>query len=179
LHWLNLGDGWEVFKIWLVIPWVGNIRLSTIATFASIFFYVLWKFRKQRKIAFYHALVTVAFTASLYEIIFNIFASQPTLESISTHLWIWQYLALGGWFIVGFKQAKDKFVLRRSSFLLICICLAAWGSWLFIGFPYNVHGGDQLNLAGEAFNIITKTTLPFGYAFGLQPDKCKRWQAIM
>jgi hypothetical protein len=86
LLWLRLGDELGIFQVWLAIPWVGNIRLSTIATFTSIFFYVLWKFRKQRKIALYHALVTVTFTASLYEIIFNIFASQPTLESMATHL---------------------------------------------------------------------------------------------
>jgi hypothetical protein len=83
-------------------------------------------------------------------------------------------VALGGWFILGFKQAKEKFVLKRSSLILIGICLVAWASWLLIGFPYNVPHGNQLNLTGEAFNVITKTTLPFGYAFGLQPDKGRK-----
>ena len=92
-------------------------------------------------------------------------------ELFIEHLLILHYTMVGGWLILGFKQAMQNFVATKISTSLFIAFLAAWILWISIGFPYNVPGDVNLNLPGEMLNVVTKTVFLFGYASGLQPTR--------
>lgn len=165
-----------IFKYWLIIPLLGYIRISTVFTLIILFFYIAWKFKYDFKDSLYHSVIAIVFITSLYEVIFNIVAAiiyLNTLQSFIQRFKIWHYLMVGGWFILGYKQIKQHFQLTKASALLLSICLISWIIWILIGFPYNVPSDINLNLSSELFNIITKITLLFGYALGLQTHTLK------
>ena len=169
---INLAD--TVFKVWLVVPIIGHIRITTVFTFVAAFFCVICRFRSRLKDAFYQAVVLVGFATSIYEIVFNLVAAYvflKTIDSFIQHLLIWHYIMAGGWLILGFRQARQSFVSTKASIILFIVCLFAWILWVSIGFPYNIPSSATLNLHGEILNIVTKATLPFAYALGLQPNR--------
>jgi hypothetical protein len=168
----NVSDA--IFRVWLSIPFLGYIRISTIFTIAILFFYVTWKFKRCWKDAFYQAVVSVSFTLILYEIVFNAVAAcifLKTWESFIQNFMIWHYIMVGGWLILGFRQALRNFVPTKIANILFATCLVAWVLWILIGFPFNVPSDTNLSLPSEVLNIVTKATLLFGYASGLQPNK--------
>jgi len=170
----NVSDA--IFRIWLAIPFVGYIRISTICTVVILFFFVAWKFRRCWKDAFYQAMVSVSFTLILYEIVFNAVAAYiflKTWESFIQNFMIWHYIMVGGWLILGSRQVLRNFVLTKTASILFAVCLVAWALWILIGLPYNVPSNTNLSLPGEVLNLVTKATLLFGYASGLQPNKNK------
>ncbi len=123
--------------------------------------------------AFYNGIVSVVFTAGIYEICFNAVAAYVVLRTtdlVIEHLQILPYLLIGGWLVLGSRQARS-FVLTKASAVLLSACLFAWIVWVVLGFHYNILGEPNLDLSGEILNVVTKATLPFGYALGLQPSK--------
>jgi len=163
-----------IFGIWLLIPLIGYIRLSTVATFTALFTYATWKFRRQGKRALYHALIATGFTGILYEIIYNAIGAYvflKTVEAFVQHFWIWHYVMVAGWLILGLRQVNEYFVLTKGSTTLFIVSLVAWIIWISIGFPSNVPSDIRLNVSGEILNIVTKATLPLAYALGLQPKR--------
>ena len=173
---MDINVPFVVSLIWLVVPLVGYVRLSTVSTLVTLSLYIMWKFRQDWKGALYQTVVCVAFTTSLYEIIFNLVAAcvfLRTMELFIEHLLILHYVMVGGWLILGFKQAVQNFAPTKISTVLFIAFLVGWVLWISIGFPYNVPSDVDLNLSGEILNVVTKALFLFGYALGLQPTHKK------
>ena len=173
---MDINVPYVVSRIWLVVPLFGYVRLSTVSTLVIISLYMIWKFRQDWKGALYQMVICLVFATCLYEIIFNLtaaFVFLRTMELFIDHLLILHYIMIGGWLVLGFKQALQYFVLRKISTVLFIVFLVGWVLWISIGFPYNVPSDVNLSLSGEILNIVTKTAFLFGYALGLQPTSQK------
>lgn len=155
-----------VDRLWLFVG-SAPIRLSTVVTFLAVFVFVTWIFRARKGRALYNGFVAALFTFFLYEILFNVTGGFPPTDMLP----MWGVGALICSILLGVLQAKNHFVRRRLSMILLSAFVVDWLLWVLIGFPFNLPSTQPLNLLAEAFNVSTKLLLPFGYATGLQKAK--------
>ena len=140
------------------------IRLSTIMTFLFVFVFVAWRFRVRRlTTALYNGVVAALFTLFLYEVLFNGTGGFPPTGMLP----FWGVGLLVCSMLLGLLQAKNYFVLRRLSIVLLSAFTVDWVVWILVGFPFNLPSTEPLNLVAEFFNVSTKLLLPFGYGTAL------------
>jgi len=153
-------------RLWLVVG-SAPIRLSTIVTFFAVLALVAWRFRASRKSAFYNGVVAGLATLGLYEVLFNLTGGFPPFDMLP----FWAVGLLVCSMLLALLQAKNHFVLRRLTVVLLSAFVIDWLIWVHVGFPFNLPSSEALDLAAEAFNLTTKLLLPFGYAVGLRESK--------
>ncbi len=146
--------------IWFVFPYSNSIRVSTVATAIACFILVLFLTRKKGLKSLYYALLAVIFSIGLYELVwFNL--------AVVLYGWgqrIWEFLALLGWVFLGLREVfRTK--PPRISIALYSIYVASMIAWISLGFKFNVPGTTNFDFLGEALNVVSKFSLPIGYAF--------------
>ena len=120
---INLAD--TIFKVWLVVPIIGHIRITAVFTLVVAFFCVICGFRSRLKDAFYQAVVLVGFATSIYEIVFNPVAAYvflKTIDSFIQHLLIWHYIMVGDSFRVSDKLGRALSQQKRQLSYSMFVC---------------------------------------------------------
>ena len=152
--------------LWLVVG-SAHIRLSTVITFLAVFAFVAWKFRTDRKSAFYNGVIAALATLGLYEVLFNLTGGFPPFDLLP----FWAVGLFVCSMVLGLLQAKNHFVWGRLPVILLSAFVIDWLIWVQVGFPFNLPSTQPLDLAAEGLNVTTKLLLPFGYAIGLRKRK--------
>ncbi len=156
----------KVEGLWFVFPFSNSIRISTVATAVACFMLVLFLTRKKGLKSIYYASLAVIFSLALYELVwFNL--------AVLLNGWgprIWEFLALLGWVFLGLREVfRTK--PPRISIVLYSIFVASMIVWLGFGFKFNVPGTTSYDFLGEALNVVSKVSLPIGYAFHIATAK--------
>ena len=150
----------KIEGLWFVFPYVGSIRVSTIATAVVCFLLVLFLTRKNRLKSVYYATLTVIFSIGLYELVW--YNSAVVLDGWEQRNWA--FAALLGWVFLG---AREVFRTKppRISIALYTLYVTSMITWISLGFKFNAPGTDNYDFVGETFNVISKFSLPIAYAF--------------
>ena len=140
--------------VWVVFPFVGSIRLSTVLAFIATLAILAW-FRRSPVIAFAAAMGWV----SAYEIVFQAIGTIYGQHD-AMHLF---YLAfsMSGWVLAAYFAG-----IRPHPGLLV-----AWGllflGWVAIGFhPNEYDQPGHFSFVQEAFNVGTKDGLAAIFVIG-------------
>jgi hypothetical protein len=141
-------------RVWLVFPFVGAIRLSTVLAFIATLLIVAW-FRRSLLVALVVAMGWVSAFEIIYQAVGTLYGRHDAL-----HLFFLTF-SMSGWVVAAYLAG-----VRPHPGLL-----AAWGvlflGWLAIGFHPNLY--DQpghFSLADEAFNMATKEGLAAIFVIG-------------
>lgn len=140
--------------VWLVFPFIGPIRLSTVLAFVATLVIVAW-FRRSVLVAVVCGMAWV----SAFEIVFT---AVRVIEGRDQWLQIF-YLtfSMSGWVVAAHVAG-----IRPHPALL-----AAWGlaflGWVAFGFHPNGHDHlGQFSIGQEFFNVLTKDGLAAIYIAG-------------
>jgi len=148
----------KISGIYFVFP-ILDMRITT--GFSAIFCFSIVVFLQRRRTlaSIYYAIVAVIFAMSLYEFIwFHIGVALKGYEPK-----IFQFVALFGWIILGIREVKNEKPPLISS-VLYGVYIISMILWAATGFQINVHDDPNFTYLGEFFNIVSKTSLDFGYA---------------
>jgi|WetSurMetagenome_2_1015567.scaffolds.fasta_scaffold38919_4 hypothetical protein len=150
----------KIEGLWFVFPFSNSIRVSTVVTAIACFMIVLFLTRKKGLKSIYYASLAVIFSIGLYELIwFNL--------AVLLGRWgpkILEFSALLGWVFLGLREVfRTK--PPRISIALYSIYVASMIAWVSLGFKFNIPGTSNYDFIGETLNVVSKFTLPIGYAF--------------
>jgi hypothetical protein len=141
-------------RVWLVFPFVGAIRLSTVLAFIATLLIVAW-FRRSIFVALVVGMGWVSAFEIIYQAVGTLYGRHDAL-----HLFFLTF-SMSGWVVAAYLAG-----VRPHPGLL-----AAWAvlflGWLAIGFHPNLY--DQpghFSLADEAFNMATKEGLAAIFVIG-------------
>lgn len=140
-------------RVWLVFPFIGAIRLSTVLAFAATLVILTW--RRSALLAFVAAMGWVSAFEIIYQAVGTIYGRHDAL-----HLFYLTF-SMSGWVVAAYIAG-----IRPHPALL-----AAWGlvflGWIAYGFNSNLydHPG-QFSVAQELFNMATKDGLAVIFIIG-------------
>jgi hypothetical protein len=150
----------KIEGLWFVFPYSNSIRVSTVGTGIACFMLVLFLTRRKGLKSIYYASLAVIFSIGLYEIVW--FNLAVVIDGWGQR--IWEFSALLGWVFLGLREVfRTK--PPRISIALYSIYVASMIAWISLGFKFNVPGTTNYDFVGETFNIVSKFSLPIGYAF--------------
>lgn len=150
----------KIEGLWFVFPYSNSIRISTVATALACFMLVLFLTRKKGFKSIYYASLAVIFSTGLYEIVW--FNLAVLLDGWGPR--ILEFSALLGWVFLGLREVfRTK--PPRISIALYSIYVASMIVWVSLGFKFNVPGTTNYDFIGETLNVVSKFSLPIGYAF--------------
>jgi hypothetical protein len=156
----------KIEGLWLVLPYVGLIRVSTIGTALMCFMLVLFLTRKNGLKSVYYAGIAVIFSIGLYELVwYNIGVIVNGLDQRT-----WEFSALLGWIFLGVREVF-RVKPPRISIVLYTVYLASMIVWISLGFNFNIPGTNYYNFSAETLNVISKFSLPIAYAFHIAAAK--------
>jgi hypothetical protein len=139
--------------VWLVFPFIGPIRLSTVLAFAATLMILTW--RRSALVAFVAAMGWVSAFEIAYQAVGTLYGRHDAL-----HLF---YLAfsMSGWVVAAYVAG-----IRPHPALLVAWALVFLG-WIAYGFNSNLydHPG-QFSVAQELFNMATKDGLAAIFVIG-------------
>ena len=140
--------------VWVVLPFVGPIRLSTVLAFIATLVILTW-FRRSPLLAFVAGMGWVSGFEIVYQAVGTIYGQRDAL-----HLFYLTF-SMAGWIVAAYIAG-----IRPHPVLLV-----GWGlvfvAWVAFGFHANLY--DQPNhfsLAQEAFNMGTKDGLAAIFIIG-------------
>jgi len=150
----------KIEGLWLVFPFVGSIRVSTVVTAVVCFTLVLYLTRKNGLKSAYYAGLAVIFSMGLYELVW--WNSAVVLDNWEQRNWA--FAALLGWIFLGLREV---FRTRppRISIILYATYVASMIAWISLGFKFSVFGANQYDIAGEIFNVVSKLSLALAFSF--------------
>jgi hypothetical protein len=139
---------------WLVFPFIGPIRLSTVLAFIATLAIVGW-FRRSPLIALVAGMGWVSAFEIVYQAIGTIYGRHDAL-----HLFYLTF-SMSGWVVAAHVAG-----IRPHPGLLIGWALVLVG-WMAFGFqPNEFDQPGRFSLAQEAFNMATKDGLAAIYVMG-------------
>jgi hypothetical protein len=148
----------KVENLWIVFP-LSGIRISTLAALLASFFLVLWLQRKNMFKSIYFAVLAVIVPMALFEITW--FYTAAAIRGWD--LRILQFAALFGWVLLGIREVYRKRP-PKISLLLYGTFIVFLGMWIATGFNFNDLNNTTFSFSSEALNVLTKSTLIFGFA---------------
>jgi hypothetical protein len=140
--------------LWVVFPFIGAVRLSTVLAFIATLVILTW-FRRSPLLAVVAAMGWV----SAFEIVYQAVASlYGQYEAI--HVFYLTF-SMSGWVVAAHLAG-----IRPHPLLLVAWALVFAG-WLAFGFQPNGYGqSGPLSLPQELFNMATKDGLAAIYVIG-------------
>jgi hypothetical protein len=155
----------KVESLWIVFP-LSGIRISTLAALLVSFALVLWLQRKNTLKSIYFAILAVIVPMALFEITW--FYTAAAIRGWD--LRILQFAALFGWVLLGIREVYRKRP-PKISFLLYGTFIVSMGVWIATGFSFNDLSNPSFSFSSEALNVLTKSTLIFGFAIHIGTTK--------
>jgi hypothetical protein len=153
--------------VWVVFPFVGAIRLSTVLAFIGTVAILTW-FRRSLLLG----LVAGMGWVSAFEIVYQVFSTIYGRHD-AMHLFYLTF-SMSGWVVAAYVAG-----IRPHPWLLV-----AWGllflGWIAYGFNSNLydHPG-QFSVAQELFNVATKDGLAAIFVIGgLAPFRPRERAAV-
>jgi hypothetical protein len=140
--------------VWVVFPFVGPIRLSTVLAFIATLGILTWR-RRSPLLAFVAGMGWVSAFEIVYQAVGTVYGRHDAL-----HLFYLTF-SMSGWVVAAYVAG-----IRPHPALL-----AAWGAlflgWIASGFQPNLfdHPG-QFSVAQEVFNVATKDGLAVLFIIG-------------
>ena len=140
--------------VWVVFPFIGAIRLSTVLAFIATLIIVTW-LRRSPLVAFLAAMAWVSAFEIVYQTVGTMYGRHDAL-----HLFYLTF-SMSGWVLAAHVAG-----VRPHPGLLLAWALVFIG-WIASGFQPNLfdHPGT-FSLAQEAFNVATKDGLAAIYVIG-------------
>ena len=140
--------------VWLVFPFVGAIRLSTVLAFIATLAIVAW-FRRSLLVALVAGMGWVSAFEIVYQAVGTVYGRHDAL-----HLFFLTF-SMSGWIVAAHLAG-----VRPHPGLLV-----AWGAvflgWMASGFQPNLFDQPgRFSLVQEAFNMATKDGLAAIYVIG-------------
>ncbi len=140
--------------VWLVFPFIGAIRFSTVLAFIATLAVVGW-FRRSPVVALVAGMGWVSAFEIVYQAVGTVYGRHDAL-----HLFYLTF-SMSGWVVAAYVAN-----IRPHPGLLI-----AWGlvfvGWMAIGFqPNEFDQPAHFSIAQEAFNVATKDGLAAIYILG-------------
>ena len=141
-------------RVWLVFPFIGPIRLSTVLAFIATLVIVAW-FRRSLLIALVAGMGWVSAFEIVYQAVGTIYGRHDAL-----HLFYLTF-SMSGWVVAAYVVG-----IRPHPVLLVAWALVFLG-WMAFGFQPNLydHPG-QFSVAQELFNMATKDGLAAIFVIG-------------
>jgi hypothetical protein len=146
--------------VWLIFPFIGAIRLSTVLAFTATLVIVAW-FRRSLLVGFVVGMAWVSAFEIVYQAVGTIYGRHDAL-----HLFFLTF-SMSGWVVAAHLAG-----VRPHPGLLLAWVVVFIG-WIAFGFQPNLfdHPGT-FSLLQEAFNMATKDGLAAIYVIGaLAPFK--------
>jgi len=140
--------------VWLVFPFIGAIRFSTVLAFIATLAVVGW-FRRSPVVALVAGMGWVSTFEIVYQAVGTVYGRHDAL-----HLFYLTF-SMSGWVVAAYVAN-----IRPHPGLLI-----AWGlvfvGWMALGFqPNEFDQPGHFSIAQEAFNVATKDGLAAIYILG-------------
>jgi hypothetical protein len=133
--------------VWLVIPFVGAIRLSTVLAFVATLVILTWV-RRSPLLALMAGMGWVSAFEITYQAVGTIFGRHDAL-----HLFYLTF-SMSGWVVAAYVAG-----IRPHPALLGAWCLVFLG-WIVFGFHPNLYDHpNQFSVVQELFNMATKDGL--------------------
>ena len=155
----------KVESLWIVFP-LSGIRISTLAALLVSFALVLWLQRKNTLKSVYYAILAVIVPMALFEITWYYTAAAFR----GWDLRILQFAALFGWVLLGIREVYKKRP-PKISILLYGMFIVSMGLWISTGFSFNDLSNPTFSFSSEALNVVSKSTLIFGFAIHIGTTK--------
>lgn len=149
----------KIESLWFVFP-LSGIRVSTVVTSISCFAIVLFLQRGNTLKSIYYAFLAIIVPMATFEIMWYYSAAAFR----GWDLRIMQFAALFGWVALGISAVFHKRPPRIST-ILYGIFAISFAIWLGTGFTFNDLSNPSFSLSAEFFNVVSKGTLFFAYAF--------------
>jgi hypothetical protein len=140
--------------LWLVFPFVGAIRLSTVLAFMATLVIVTW-FRRSPFIAVVAAMGWVCAFEIAYQAVATVYGQYTPI-----HLFYLTF-SLSGWVVAAHAAGIRPHPLLVVGWSLVFL------AWIVFGFQPNGYGqSGPLSVAQELFNMATKEGLAAIYVVG-------------
>jgi hypothetical protein len=139
--------------IWVVFPFVGAIRLSTVLAFIAIVVIVSWR-RRSLLVGIVGGMAWVA----AFEIVFQAFGTIFGKYDFN-HLFYLTF-TISGWVVAAHVAG-----IRPHPALLL-VWLLVFVGWMAYGFHPNHYGDPNFLIGQEIFNVLTKDGLAAIYLVG-------------
>ena len=149
----------RIESLWFIFP-LSGIRVSTVAAAIACFAFVLFLQRQNTLKSVYYAFLAVIVPMALFEIIWYYSAAAYR----GWDLKIMEFGALFGWVLLGIITVI-RIKPPKISIFLYGIFAFSFAMWLASGFAFNDLGNSSFSVSAEILNILSKSTLFFGYAF--------------
>jgi hypothetical protein len=161
---VTMGFG-KIERLWIIFP-LSGIRISTLSALLLSFALVLWLQRKNTLKSIYFAVLGVIVPMALFEITWFYIAAAIR----GWDLRILQFAALFGWVLLGFREVYKKRP-PKISILLYGMFIVSMGVWIATGFNFNDLNNPTFSFSSEALNVLSKSTLIFGFAIPIGATK--------
>lgn len=133
--------------VWLVFPFIGAIRLSTVVAFVATVVIVAW-FRRSLLVAFLTGMAWVSAFEIAYQAVGTVYGRHDAL-----HLFFLTF-SMSGWVVAAHVAG-----VRPHPGLLVAWAVVFLG-WIASGFQPNLYDQPgRFSLVQEAFNMATKDGL--------------------
>jgi hypothetical protein len=143
-----------ISAVWVWIPAVGPIRISTVLG-AAIMFIVVSVLRRDLLAG---VAAVVAWT-SVFETVYHVVGIVGYHWPASNFVWV--TAAVAGWVILAWRMGI------RPEWRLSVVFALAMAVWIAAGFHYNVAGQSQpINIRDEVLNELAKSSLALAYLVG-------------
>jgi hypothetical protein len=140
--------------VWLVFPFIGPVRLSTVLAFIATLVILTW-LRRSPVLALVAAMGWVSAFEIVYQAIGTIYGRHDAL-----HLFYLTF-SMSGWVVAAYVAG-----IRPHPILLGAWCLLFLG-WIALGFQPNLFDHpSQFSIAQEVFNVATKDGLAAIFVVG-------------
>jgi len=140
--------------VWLVFPFIGPIRLSTVLAFIATLVILTWR-RRSPLLALVAGMGWVSAFEIVYQAVGTIYGRHDAL-----HLFYLTF-SMSGWVVAAYVAG-----IRPHPGLLGAWCLLFVG-WIAIGFHPNLYDHpNQFSIAQELFNVATKDGLAAIFVIG-------------
>ena len=140
--------------VWLVFPFIGAIRLSTVVAFVATLVIVAW-FRRSLLVAFLTGMAWVSAFEIAYQAVGTVYGRHDAL-----HLFYLTF-SMSGWVVAGHVAG-----VRPHPGLLL-VWAGVFLGWIASGFQPNLFDQPgRFSVVQEAFNMATKDGLAAIYVIG-------------
>ncbi len=141
-------------RVWLVFPFIGPIRLSTVLAFIATLVIVAW-FRRSLLVALVAGMGWVSAFEIVYQAVGTVYGRHDAL-----HLFYLTF-SMSGWVVAAYVAG-----IRPHPGLLLAWSLLFLG-WVLFGFQPNLYDQpSHFSPAQEAFNVATKDGLAAIFVIG-------------
>jgi hypothetical protein len=140
--------------VWLIFPFIGPIRLSTVLTFVATVAIVTWS-RRSLLVGLVAGMGWVSAFEIVYQAVGTIYGRHDAL-----HLFDLTF-SMSGWVVAAYAVG-----IRPHPGLLGAWCLVVLG-WIASGFQPNLYDHpNQFSIAQEVFNVAAKDGLAAIFVIG-------------